>query len=159
MSSVSELMAHYQDQKTSLGSAKSFQVSKPVVEGKSEVVAFFGPGVDCMGEIWYEGNVQIEGRLEGFVHTKGVLVIGDQAVIKASIEAGTIVCKGNIQGDVVARETIQLLAPGSIAGTLRTPRLSVETGGIINGPISMVPPDASTKVDTQSVSPVKAVKD
>ena len=132
-----ETMARPQAQVTPLGSAKSYQVPNPIVAGKSEVVAFFGPGVECIGEIWYEGNVQIDGGLEGLLHTKGTLVIGDRAVIKATIDAGTVVCKGRIQGDVVARETIKLLAPGSIDGTLSTPRLSVETGGVINGRVSM----------------------
>ena len=138
--SVVETMALPQDQIISVGSAKSYQVPKPVVEGKSEVVAFFGPGVKCIGEIWYEGNVQIEGGLEGLVHTKGTLVVGDQAIIKATIEAGTVVCKGSIQGDVVAREMVNLLASGSIEGTLSTPRLSVEPGGVINGRVSMGSP-------------------
>ncbi len=132
-----ETMTIPQGQITSLGSTKSYQIPKPVVEGKSEVVAFFGPGVRCTGEIWYEGNVQIDGGLEGLVHTNGTLVIGDRAVIKATIEAGTVICKGSIQGDVVARETVKLLAPGSIDGTVSTPRLSVETGGVINGRVSM----------------------
>ena len=132
-----ETMAHPQDQVIPLGSAKSYQVPNPVVTGETEVVAFFGPGVECIGEIWYEGNVQIDGGLDGLLHTQGTLVIGDRAVIKAKIEAGTVVCKGKIQGDVVARETVKLLAPGSIDGTLSTPRLSVEMGGVINGRVSM----------------------
>lgn len=125
------------DEMIPLGSAKSYQIPAPVVMGKSEVVAFFGKGVECIGEIWYEGNVQIDGGLEGQVHAKGTLVIGDRAVIKATIEAEAVVCQGKIQGDVVARETVKLLAQGSIDGTLSTPRLSVETGGIINGHVSM----------------------
>ena len=125
------------DYKKALGSQKTYFVPAPVIEGKQEVVAFFGPGVECKGEIWYEGSVQIDGRLEGTVHTKGTLVIGQQAVVKASIEAGTVVCKGKIQGEVAAKEDVKLLAPGSIDGTLTTPRLSVETGGIFNGRVSM----------------------
>ncbi len=135
--SAVETMAHTQDQITPLGSEKSFQVSNPVLAENSEVVAFIGPGVECVGEIWYEGNVQIDGGLEGLLHTKGTLVIGDRAVVKATIEAGSIVCKGKIQGDVVAKENVILLGQGSIDGTLRTPRLSVETGGLINGRVSM----------------------
>ncbi len=123
----------------SIGSQKTVHVPSPVLLGKREVVAFFGPGVQCTGEIWYEGNVQIDGCLEGVVHTKGTLVIGDRAMVKASIEAGTVVCKGNIRGDVVAKEAIKLLAPGFIDGTLCAPRLSVETGGIFNGRVSMGP--------------------
>lgn len=120
-----------------LGSQKTFSVSTPVLDGKHEVVAFFGPGVECKGEIWYEGSVQIDGCLEGMVHTKGTLIIGNRAMVKASIEAGTVVCKGSIQGDVIANDNIKLLAPGYIDGTLTTPHLSVETGGMFNGRVSM----------------------
>ncbi len=120
-----------------LGSQKTFSTSGTVIDGAHEVVAFFGPGVECKGEIWYEGILQIDGRLEGMIHTKGTLVIGDRAVVKASIEAGTVVCRGNIQGDVRAKENIKLLSPGFIDGTMTTPRLSVETGGMFNGRVSM----------------------
>ncbi len=132
-----DVMMPTQSMDTSLGSQKSFQVPTPVLQAKKEVVAFFGVGVECIGEIWYEGNVQIDGRLEGTVHTKGTLVIGDRAVVKAKIEAGAVICKGNVQGDVVANESIKLLAPGLIDGTMRAPRLSVETGGVFNGRVSM----------------------
>jgi cytoskeletal protein CcmA (bactofilin family) len=139
MAVMSELdvMTPTQDFATSLGSQKSFQVVSPVLPAKKEVVAFFGEGVECIGEIWYEGNVQIDGRLEGTVHTKGTLVIGDRAVVKAKIEAGTVICKGSIHGDVVAKESIKLLAPGLIHGTLSAPQLSVEIGGVFNGRIRM----------------------
>ncbi|MDH5563530.1 MAG: polymer-forming cytoskeletal protein [Nitrospirota bacterium] len=139
MAVMSELdvMTPTQDFATSLGSQKSFQVVSPVLPAKKEVVAFFGEGVECIGEIWYEGNVQIDGRLEGTVHTKGTLVVGDRAVVKAKIEAGTVICKGSIHGDVVAKESIKLLAPGLIHGTLSAPQLSVEIGGVFNGRIRM----------------------
>ena len=137
LTSELEVMTPTQDFKTSLGSQKSFQVPIPVLQAKKEVVAFFGPGVECIGEIWYEGNVQIDGRLEGTIHTKGTLVIGDRAVVKAKIEAGTVICKGKIQGEVVAKESIKLLSPGLIDGTMSAPRLSVEDGGVFNGRVSM----------------------
>jgi len=137
MTSELEVLPATQDFSTSLGSQKSFQVPTPVIQAKKEVVAFFGAGVECVGEIWYEGNVQIDGRMEGTVHTKGTLVIGDRAVVKAKIEAGSVICKGNIHGEVVARESIKLLSPGLIDGTMSAPRLSVETGGVFNGRVSM----------------------
>ncbi len=139
MTLVSELgiTSPTQEFDTSLGSQKLFQVSTPVLQTKKDVVAFFGAGVECIGEIWYEGNVQIDGRLEGLIHTKGTLVIGDRAVVKAKIEAGTVICKGKIQGEVVAQESIKLLSPGLIDGTMSAPRLSVENGGVFNGQVSM----------------------
>ena len=139
MAVTSELnvMSPTQGFTVSLGSQKSFQVTSPVLQAKKEVVAFFGEGVECIGEIWYEGNVQIDGRFVGTVHTKGTLVIGDRAVVKSKIEAGTVICKGYIHGDVVARESIKLLAPGLIDGTLSAPQLSVEIGSVFNGRVHM----------------------
>ena len=139
MTLVSELgiTTPTQEPTTSLGSQKLFQVPTPVLHAKKEVVAFLGAGVECIGEIWYEGNMQIDGRLEGTVHTKGTLVIGDRADVKAKIEAGTVICKGKIQGEVVAQETIKLLSPGLIDGTMSAPRLSIENGGVFNGQVSM----------------------
>ncbi|MDR4493953.1 MAG: polymer-forming cytoskeletal protein [Nitrospirales bacterium] len=125
------------DPEAQVGTQKTYFVPEPVAGEKHEVVAFFGKGVKCTGEIWYEGNVQIDGQLEGTVHTKGTLVIGSQAQVKATIEAGTVVCKGTIYGNVIAREKVNLLNPGFIDGTITTPRFSVETGGMFKGKISM----------------------
>ncbi len=137
LTSELEVMPSTQTFSNSLGSQKSFEVPTPVMQAKKEVVAFFGVGVECIGEIWYEGNVQIDGRMEGTIHTKGTLVIGDRALVKAKIEAGSVICKGHIEGEVVAKESIKLLSPGLIDGTMSAPRLSVETGGIFNGRVSM----------------------
>jgi len=126
-----------QEKNTSVSSKKTIPVPAPVLDGKPEVAAFFGVGVICRGEIWYEGNVQIDGQLEGTVHTEGTLLIGKQAKVKATIEAGTVICQGNICGNIIAKEKINLLSPGFIDGTLTTPKFSVETGGRFNGQVSM----------------------
>ena len=126
-----------QENNTSVGSQKIISVPAPVLDGKQKVVAFFGVGVICRGEIWYEGTVQIDGQLEGTVHTDGTLLIGKQAQVKATIEAGTVICQGNIYGNIIAKEKINLLSPGLIDGTLTTPKFSVETGGRFNGQVSM----------------------
>ena len=55
-------------------SQKTFQVPTQPVDGKGEVVAFIGPGVEFKGEIFYEGSVQIDGTLDGQIHTNGTLL-------------------------------------------------------------------------------------
>ena len=125
------------DPRPEVGSQKTCFVPDLLSGENHEVVAFFGKGVKCTGEIWYEGSVQIDGQLEGTVHTKGTLVIGREAQVNATIEAGTVVCQGNINGKVMAREKVKLLTPGFIDGAITTPRFSVETGGMFNGQVSM----------------------
>ena len=104
-----------------------------------DVSAFVGEGVEFKGVINYQGTVRIDGKLEGEIHTTGVLIVGQGAVIEAKIEAGTIICKGKIVGDIVAREKIQLVSPAMLNGSVKTPSLSMGEGVLFNGTCEMDP--------------------
>lgn len=80
-------------------------------EGNEEINAFVGKGVSFKGVISYNGTVRIDGNLDGEIHTEGVLLVGEDAVLTAKITAGTVVCKGKITGDISAREKVKLRAP------------------------------------------------
>ena len=120
-----------------------------IVEGAGDVSAFVGKGVEFKGTISYSGTVRIDGYLDGEIHTDGVLLIGEDAVIQAKITAGTIVCKGKITGDVVAKERVKLRAPAVMNGSVKAPVLSIEDGVLFNGALEMahgvreLPRDAS----------------
>ena len=86
------------------GAAMSSGSSK--METTPDVSAFIGKGVDFKGTIIYNGTVRIDGSLEGEVQTDGVLLVGEEAVLKAKVTAGTVVCKGKITGDVNASGAI-----------------------------------------------------
>lgn len=115
-----------------------------VFDQSHDVSAFVGEGVEFKGVINYQGTVRIDGKLEGEIHTDGVLIIGECAVIDAKVEAGTIVCQGKIVGDIVAREKIQLMAPAIIDGSVKTPSLSMGEGVLFNGTCEMGPVGAKS---------------
>ncbi len=111
--------------------------SSPTSEAPGDIIAFVGKGVEFKGTITYSGTVRIDGFLNGEIHTDGVLLIGEEAVIQAKVTAGTIVCKGKITGDVVAKERVKLRAPAAFNGSVKTPVLSMEDGVIFNGGLEM----------------------
>ncbi|MDA0739284.1 MAG: polymer-forming cytoskeletal protein [Nitrospirae bacterium] len=115
-----------------------------------DVSAFVGEGVEFKGVINYQGTVRIDGQLEGEIHTSGVLIVGQGAVIDAKVEAGTIICQGKIIGDIIAREKIQLMSPAVVDGSVTTPSLSMEEGVLFNGTCEMGP--VSTKSSSYSSS-------
>lgn len=106
-------------------------------ETGEDVSAFVGKGVDFKGTIAYQGTVRIDGTLEGEIQTEGVLLVGEEAVLKAKVSAGTIVCKGKITGDITAKEKVKLRAPAVITGGVKTPMLSIEEGVLFNGTLEM----------------------
>ena len=103
----------------------------------ADIIAFVGEGVTFKGTIRYKGTVRIDGRLEGEIHTDGVLVVGEKAVISAKIEAGTIACQGRINGDIIAKEKVRLMAPAVFEGSVKTPSISMDEGVLFNGTCQM----------------------
>lgn len=133
-----------QDDKRSMTEDESPVVDQGAVgqstrpEASDDVSAFVGKGVEFKGTITYKGTVRIDGFLDGEIHTDGVLLVGEEAVITAKVTAGTIVCQGKITGDVCANEKVKLRAPAVISGGVKTPMLSMEEGVLFNGTLEMV---------------------
>ena len=126
-----------------------------VLNQSHDVSAFVGEGVEFKGVINYQGTVRIDGQLEGEIHTEGVLIVGQGAVIDAKVEAGTIICQGRIVGDILARDKIQLMSPAVLNGSLKTPSLSMEEGVLFNGTCEMGP--VGKKSSSYSSDNLKAV--
>lgn len=109
-----------------------------------EEVAFVGKDVDFKGVITYSGTIRIDGSLDGEIHTDGGLLVGPEAVLKAKVSAGTVVCQGTIHGDIQAKDQIVLRAPAVVQGSLTTPILSMEEGVVFNGTLEMKPQAKAT---------------
>lgn len=109
----------------------------PSTEKDENVIAFVGKGVEFKGIISYNGTVRIDGVLDGEIHTEGTLLVGEEAVLTAKVSAGTVVSKGKITGDIIAKEKIRLLAPAVLNGSVKAPMLSMEEGVLFNGSIEM----------------------
>jgi len=106
-------------------------------EGNEEINAFVEKGISFKGVISYNGTVRIDGNLDGEIHTEGVLLVGEDAVLTAKITAGTVVCKGKITGDISAREKVKLRAPAVVNAGVKAPLLAMEEGVVFNGTLEM----------------------
>jgi cytoskeletal protein CcmA (bactofilin family) len=134
------------------------------VENGEDVIAFLGKGVEFKGVISYNGTVRIDGQLDGEIHTEGILLVGEDAVITAKVSAGMIVSKGKITGDIMAKEKVRLLSPAILNGSVKAPMLSMEEGVLFNGNIEMaradvheLPREAVVRAVNSPVSNIKRV--
>ena len=105
--------------------------------GKGNIIAFLGKETLFRGYLQFEGTVRIDGILEGEIHSKNTLIVGDGAVITGTVNVGRIVCGGTINGKIMAQEAIQFVKPSNIKGEIKTPVLQIEEGVIFNGTCEM----------------------
>jgi cytoskeletal protein CcmA (bactofilin family) len=108
-------------------------------EGDSDNGHFtvLGKDVTFKGIVHFHSTVQLDSSIEGEIHAKGMLVIGENATIRGTIVAETIVTRGKIHGNVTATSKIQLLKPAVVLGDISAPSFSMEEGAFFKGSIDM----------------------
>jgi len=83
-------------------------------------------------------NLQINGRFEGTLETKGNLAIGRAAQVKATITGERISIAGAMEGQITASQSIELRGTARVIGKIITAKLIVEEGAILHGTCEML---------------------
>jgi cytoskeletal protein CcmA (bactofilin family) len=98
---------------------------------------------DCRisGDIVSDGEVQIDGRLDGDVRCH-VLVIGRSGLITGEVDADVVRVLGTINGHVKAG-AVELAKTARVVGDIVHGSLSVETGAYVQGSFNPLPAKAS----------------
>jgi cytoskeletal protein CcmA (bactofilin family) len=84
--------------------------------------------VEVKGILKFSGELTFDGKLEGDINSDGDLSLGDNAVIKGNIEVGSVVVRGKINGNVTAKDKIDIKAKTEFFGDIRAPKLVIEEG-------------------------------
>jgi cytoskeletal protein CcmA (bactofilin family) len=100
--------------------------------------------VEIKGNLRFAGELTFEGKLDGEIHTDGTLNLGDGAVINGNINAANVVVRGKINGNIVAKEKIDIKAKTELFGDIRSAKLAIEEGVTFVG---------KTEVNPNKVSP------
>lgn len=107
------------------------------VSEQSEITAFLGKGTEFKGVLSFDGTIRVDGKVEGEIVSKDTLIAGDSAYLQGEITIGTIISSGRIVGNLTATQKVHVLAPGSIEGNIRTPKLIIEEGVTFDGKCEM----------------------
>jgi len=103
----------------------------------SDLNALLGRGSEFEGKLTFEGTVRIDGKFTGSIVTSDVLVVGEGAKISAEITCGTIIVHGEVNGNIRAKNAVELHHPAKYRGNVETPSLMVEKGVIFEGQSKM----------------------
>lgn len=100
---------------------------------KEEINAFLGFGAEFEGKLTFEGAVRVDGKFSGEVQSNGMLIIGEKAFVRAEIQIGILIIRGEVQGTVHAKTRIEAYSPAKIQGDLHSPILVFGEGVAFHG--------------------------
>ena len=108
--------------------------------------------VEITGTVKAANSLQMDGKLNGDLNCSSSVAIGKTANIKGNIAVGSVTVNGQIYGNIVAKDRIELKAAARINGDIKAKRLTVEDGVSFVGKVEVNPSGAVGGKSTPDVS-------
>jgi len=110
----------------------------------NDLSAFIDEASEIDGKYTFSGTVMLNGKFKGEIASNDTLIIGEKAVVKASIRAGVILISGEVVGNVLGTERVELRGTARVFGDVEAPVVVVEEGVMFEGQCRMTkrPADA-----------------
>ena len=118
------------------------------VSGSQNAETVIGPSIKVKGDFHGEGDIIIEGSVEGEISTKQFISVGANAKIIANIKANSAKIAGRINGNLKISGYLEILQTAIINGDVSASDISIEKGAIVHGNLNM-------KNDTQIIEEAK----
>ena len=107
------------------------------------------------GKLRCKDTIRIDGRLKGELQCEKNVIIGEAAVVEASITAQEIIVFGEVKGDVVAKRKITLESSARMTGDLSTPGIVIEEGAKLSGRLVIGAESVAAKSETTAATAQK----
>jgi cytoskeletal protein CcmA (bactofilin family) len=115
--------------------------------------SLIGADLVVQGTISSQGEIQIDGRVEGTVRARSV-VVGDAAFVEGEIVADVLTIRGRASGIIQSRTT-RINSGARVEGELLQEILTVEMGAHLDGTVRHMPgPPARDAETVETASPV-----
>ena len=112
---------------------------RPTTRSGNGTMSFLGAEVTVTGSIEGQGNLHIDGRVDGDV-TCATLIVGNNGQVNGNITADDAKIAGTINGTVAA-QVLTIEASARITGDLSYDSVSVETGAQVDGRVKRLTRD------------------
>ncbi len=96
-----------------------------------------GSSIVIDGEITGQEDLIVQGTVKGRIALKEHLTIEQSGVVEADIETQTVQVSGQITGNILATEKVEITSGGRMVGDIKAPRILIADGAMFKGNVDM----------------------
>jgi cytoskeletal protein CcmA (bactofilin family) len=111
----------------------------------TDLNGFLDAGSHVEGDLRFENTFRIDGRLTGRIVSDGTLIVGEGGQLKGEVTAGQIFVSGRVEGQITARQKVQIETTGKVLADIETPTLIIVDGALFEGRCTMAGRGSSEK--------------
>jgi len=113
-------------------------------------INLIGNGTTINGDIECDGDIRIDGRVNGLVSTKAKIVVGPEGEINGDLKCESADILGKVTGIIKVEELLFLKGNALIKGDIYTAHFEMEPTVKFNGRCYMDPNDAPPAANSSS---------
>lgn len=98
-----------------------------------EVETIVGPSVKVKGDFHCEGNIVVEGEVEGNLVCGNMLQLKNKSRITADVSAKEAIIGGEVKGNVKVSGYLEITETAKILGDIEAGIISIAKGAVFNG--------------------------
>ncbi len=106
-------------------------------EPENKLPNMIGPGTKIKGDIETNGDIKIDGAIEGNIISKGKVLVGQNGTVTGEVKCTNCDIYGTFDGKLTVSELLSLKASSKLHGDVTTSKLSIEPGAVFTGTCNM----------------------
>ena len=125
--------------------------------GKNNM-SLIGNDAEFEGNLRFFGTVRIDGNFRGTISGDGTIIVGEHGILKTDVHVPNVIIYGEVYGDVIAEDRIDLHESGRVFGNIQAPILKIDPGAILQGNCKTLQVKYADVEEATMTSSVKAMK-
>jgi cytoskeletal protein CcmA (bactofilin family) len=109
------------------------RTGKTAPAGRNDLSAYIDEASEIEGKYTFSGTVMLNGKFSGEIASGDTLIIGEKGVVNATIRAGIVLVNGEVVGNILGAERVELRGSARVFGDVEAPVVVVEEGVVFEG--------------------------
>ena len=118
-----------------------------ILDSTTEPATYIAPSTTIVGALSGKGNYVFCGRVEGECDVDGPVTLAEGGEWKGTLCATDVIIAGTVEGDVVARQRVEISGTARITGSLAGNSIAVAEGAVIEGDIKVTDGEQPVKFE------------
>ena len=94
--------------------------------------------INIEGDIQGDEDLRVEGHFKGTIKVAGDIFVGQSGVVEADVEADNVVIQGQVTGNVLARQQLEIQSSGQLLGDCKAKSIDIREGAVFEGRSNMI---------------------
>ena len=113
------------------------RITDRITNGGNDQKTIINENTRIKGELTSDDGVIICGRFDGKMKSNSLLMVGKNGEMKGEIKAENMIIEGEVEGEVVVRNKIEVRSSGRFKGNVACKQIAIEEGALFRGDVNM----------------------